>query len=77
MKKIYKELTQEQLSRGVIFSSCLSESRNERKEDNIHEVISKKIDNLTEKNNQEETIKRLLNDKFFDNSHFKYNIIRR
>ena len=72
MKKVYKKLTEEQLKRGVIFSSCLSETRTEMKGNTIHEVFNtesyKEID---------EEIKRLLDDKFFNASHWKFNIIRR
>jgi len=69
MIKIYKKLTEEQLKRGVIFSSCLSEFKTEMQNDTIHEVFNKTEDkNLM--------IKRLKDDKFFNNSHFKFNIIR-
>jgi hypothetical protein len=71
MKKVYKKLTEEQIKRGVIFSSCLSTERNEQEGDTIHEVL-KTDDDIT----RDETINRLLNDKFFNNSHFKYNIVR-
>jgi hypothetical protein len=70
MKKVFKELTEEQKQRGVIFSSCLSIFRTELKNDTIHEVL-----NSNENKNQE--IKRLLDDSFFNKSHFKFNIIRR
>ena len=68
MIKIYKKLTKEQKLRGVVFSSCLSVYRTEQKTDTMHEVF-----------NFEESLKieRLKNDKFFKNSHFKYNIIRK
>lgn len=38
MKKIYKKLTEDQIKRGVIFSSCLSTIRDEKEEDIIHEI---------------------------------------
>lgn len=72
MKKVYKRLTEEQKSRGVIFSSTLSKYRTETKEDNIHEVLA-----TEEEKTQNEKIARLLNDKFFDGSDWRFNIIRR
>lgn len=70
MKKIYKKLTKEQKERGVIFSSCLSIAKTELLSDTIHEVLKE-----TEKGNEQ--IERLLNDRFFNASHWKYNIVRR
>lgn len=70
MKKIYKKLTKEQKERDVIFSSCLSEYREEMDDDTIHEVRKTDEDG-------DIIIKRLLNDKFFNASHYKYNIVRR
>ena len=70
MKKIYKNLTEEQKNREVIFSSCLSEYTTEQKEDNIHEILKTDED-------KQEVEEKLKNDKFFNNSHYKYNIIRR
>ena len=70
MKKIYKKLTKEQKERGIIFSSCLSEYREEMQNDTIQEVENGQDDAT-------EVIARLLNDKFFNKSHFKYNIVRR
>lgn len=67
MKKIYKELTRDQVKRGVIFSSSLSVDRKEG--ELIHEVLDTEDNKATK-------IKRLLDDSFFDASHFKYNIIR-
>jgi len=72
MKKVYKKLTQEQKERGVIFSSCLSVGRSEMEGDTIHEVLKN-----WEREEKEKTIKRLLDDKFFNESQFKFNIIRR
>lgn len=69
VKKIYKKLTQEQKERNVIFSSCLSEYKQEMQNDTIHEVFKDDDDKI-------EVIKRLKNDKFFNSSHFKFNIIR-
>jgi len=70
MKKVYKKLTKEQIKRNVIFSSCLSESRTELINDCVHEVIRGEEDINA-------TINRLLDDKFFNSSHFKFNIVRR
>ena len=70
MRKLNKKLTKEQKERGVVFSSCLSEYRGEMECDTVHEVKSTDED-------KENTIGRLLNDKFFNASHFKYNIVRR
>ena len=69
MKKIYKKLTEEQKKRGVIFSSCLSEYRYELIEDTIHEV-------LKDDDDSNEEIKRLKDDKFFNGSHWNFNILR-
>lgn len=86
VKKIYKKLTQEQILKGVIFSSCLSTNRTELLNDTIHEVF--KINEMDFKDKpfyelrkaideNNEMIKRLKDDKFFNESHFKFNIIRR
>lgn len=84
--KVYKKLSPEQKARGVIFSSCLSPFRYEVKDCIVHEVL--KIDPedykdkptyelIKDEEEQHETIKRLLNDKFFNASHFKFNIVRK
>ena len=70
MKKVYKKLTKDQKERGVIFSSCLSENRSEGTDETIHEVLNSDV-------NKNIIIKRLLDDSFFNNSFFNYNIIRR
>lgn len=83
MNKIYKKLTEEQKKRGVIFSSCLSVGRTETEKDTIHEVF-KVTEDKTKPNyiinrgysENEEEIKRLRDDKFFNNSHWNFNIIR-
>jgi hypothetical protein len=69
VRKLYKKLTKEQINRGVIFSSTLSPYRFETKETNTHEVFKDDFD-------LNEHIKRLKDNKFFNESHFKYNIIR-
>ena len=63
MRKVYKNLSEDQKSRGVIFSSELVGG------DSVHEVLK-----TTE--NKDIVIARLLDDKFFNNSHYKYNLIR-
>jgi len=69
MKKVYKELTGEQKKREIVFSSCLSEFRTELETDTIHELTGKEEDYNIQK-------ERLLNDSFFNNSYFKFNIVR-
>jgi len=64
MRKVYKDLTVEQKIRGVIFSSELVGGSS------VHEVLE-----TTE--NKEVVIARLLDDKFFNSSHYKYNLIRK
>ena len=59
-----------QIKRGVIFSSCLSTARTELKDDLIHEVLKNDEDKY-------DVITRLENDKFFNLSHWVFNIIRR
>jgi len=72
MKKLYKKLTNDQKNRGIIFSSTLSKETIEQEEDTMHEIS-------TDKNSQaqKETRERLLNDSFFNNSPYNYNIIRK
>lgn len=70
LRKIYKKLTEDQIKRGVIFSSTLSNSTIEQENDTVHEVL----DTDEDKGN---IIRRLLDDKFFRNGPWKYNIIRR
>ena len=69
MKKVYKKLSQEQKDKGIIFTSTLSEGTTEGVEDLMHEV------NIND-DDKEETINRLLNDKFFNGSPWNYNIVR-
>ena len=83
MKKIYKKLSEEQIKRGVIFSSCLSIGRTEQADGNIHEVLRVNEKDFKEYRDfykaleeQKEHIARLKDDKFFNDSHFKFNIIR-
>ena len=44
MKKIYKPLTADQKSRGVIFSSTLSRATVEQPDDTVHEVFESDSD---------------------------------
>lgn len=70
MQKIYKGLTLDQIKQGIIFTSTLSVGKTERMEDLTHEV----------KNTDEDRVKkieRLKDDSFFNNSPYKYNIIRK
>jgi len=69
MRKVYKKLSAEQIKRGVVFSSCLSEQRFETTNDTIHEVLKNSED-------KEDTIRRLRDDSFFNSSHWNFNIIR-
>jgi hypothetical protein len=69
MRKVYKKLTEDQKKRNVIFSSCLSVYNYETSDGIIHEVLNTDED-------KNEQIRRLLDDKFFNSSHFKFNIIR-
>jgi len=64
MRKKYLKLTDEQKKRGVIFSSQLMPDN----EPTIHEVFD------NGRNNNK--IDYLLDDKFFNDSHFTYNLIR-
>ena len=68
--KVYKKLSEEQLKKGIIFTSTLSTSRTELKDDVTHEVYESDSDKW-------EKINRLMSDSFFRRSHYKYNIIRR
>lgn len=69
MRKVYKKLTKEQIARDIIFSSCLSEYREEMQSNTIHEIKKGQSD-------ADEVRVRLLNDKFFNNSSYNFNIIR-
>ena len=69
MRKKYLKLTKEQKSRGIIFSSELIEGDLDIKIHEIHEVHE-------HQENKSETIKRLKEDSFFNESPFDYNLIR-
>lgn len=70
MRKIYKPLTKDQRERGVIFSSTLSRYTTELTTDTMHEVFETDVDKYRQ-------IENLKNDSFFNESPWKYNIIRR
>ena len=65
MRKRYKNLTKDQRQRGVVFSSTLLPSDSPT----IHEVFEDQEDRAV-------VVERLKDDKFFNNSHYKYNEIR-
>jgi len=86
MIKVYKKLTAEQIKRNVVFSSCLSKYRTEELNEKIHEVFKINEEDFKDKpafelnkaiQKNEDTIKNLLDDKFFNSSDWKFNIIRR
>jgi len=64
MRKVYKKLTQDQIARDVIFSSELLPADGRR-----HEVFANDSD-------KDRVIKNLLNDSFFNHSHYKVNEVR-
>lgn len=69
MRKVYKNLTEEQKARGVIFSSELVPKRGYNLDSVVHEVLATDEDKHTR-------INRLLDDRFFNRSPFSYNLIR-
>lgn len=70
VRKVYKKLDRWQKKRGVIFASTLSTQRTELEGDCTHEVLESDVD-------KSQKIQRLTNDRFFNESYFKFNIIRR
>ena len=74
MKKIYLTLLKEQKERNIYFSSTLSEYRFETTETTRHEISLEELQKDSNEANEKEI--RLKDDKFFNNSHFNYNIIR-
>jgi hypothetical protein len=68
MRKIYRALTEDQKRRGIVFSSCLSYHGSEEGH-TIHEVHK-------DDHQGGAKIERLKDDRFFNRSPFKYNIIR-
>lgn len=85
LKKIYRKLLKEQKERGVIFSSTLSLYMYETEDSKRHEVFKLNDEDYKDKPAYERIdayrkqcvhIKRLKDDKFFNDSSFNYNIIR-
>ena len=72
MLKVYKELTEDQCKRGVMFSSSLSTEKVEN--GTVHEITHS--DALEDPGAARLKKERLLDDSFFDRSPFKFNIIR-
>lgn len=70
MQKVYKKLSQSDRLNGIIFTSTLSKYREEMEGDTIHRV--RKDDPEKERH-----IGLLMDDKFFNRSPWRYNIIRR
>jgi hypothetical protein len=74
MQKIYLPLLKEQKERNIYFSSTLSKYRFETTETTRHEISWEELKQDYNKANEKERL--LRDDKFFNNSHFNYNIIR-
>lgn len=74
MKKQYRKLTKEQKQRGVIFSSELLPTIGTMR--TIHEVFKPQNNTTAEWQEVEEEIRRLKDDKFFNNSPYKINEVR-
>lgn len=74
MQKVYKKLTRDQKDRGVIFSSTLSTQRTEQEGDTVHEVTAETLHDCAPGTDK---ITLLSDDKFFQGSPWKFNIIRR
>ena len=74
MQKIYLPLLKEQKERNIYFSSTLSKYRFETTETTRHEITLEELKQDYNKANKKERL--LRDDKFFNNSHFNYNIIR-
>jgi len=70
MIKRYKELTEDQKARGIIFSSELCYGGKYVGGGTVHEVTATQKD-------RDRKIRLLLDDSFFDNSPWKYNLIRK
>ena len=70
MKKIYRKLTKAQIASGIIFTSTLSPHPTDDLEGLTTHVVYESDEDASQR------IARLKDDRFFNNSHFKYNIIR-
>jgi hypothetical protein len=71
VRKLKRTLTKEQRERGVIFSSALSISKEGDDDCTTHEILISMA-----RDERELMRKRLLDDSFFNESPFNYNIIR-
>lgn len=69
LQKIYRSLTKDQKVKDIVFSSALSITKSDRDSDTIHHVLNTDED-------KDDKIRRLKDDSFFNNSPYKYNIIR-
>ena len=74
MKKVFLKLTKDQKERKVYFSSTLSTAKFETSDATRHEITSDEYINDWKEAETKEA--RLRDDKFFNNSHFNFNIIR-
>lgn len=70
MRKLYRPLTESQKQRKVIFSSTLSTRGIEQPGDKTHEVFATDED-------RDKQIERLMDDSYFNASHWRRNIIRK
>ena len=68
MIKVYKKLTKDQKERNIVFYSCLSVDGSN--EDALAHEVKRGEENANKK------IKRLKDDKWFNDSPWNYNIIR-
>jgi len=74
MKKVFLNLTKDQKNRKVYFSSTLSTAKFETAYATRHEITSEEY--ITDWRKAETKEARLRDDKFFNNPHYKFNIIR-
>lgn len=74
MIKIYLPLLKDQKNRKVYFSSTLSAHKFETSETTRHEITSKEYIEDYKKAEKKESL--LKDDKFFNTTNFKFNIIR-
>lgn len=75
VRKIYRKLTKEQKERGVVFASTLSTTTSDDVEGRTTHEITREEWRENEKEARQK-MQRLKDDKFFNRSHFRYNIIR-
>ena len=74
MKKVFLKLTKDQKERKVYFSSTLSIAIFETSDATRHEITSDEY--IKDWKEAETKEARLRDDKFFNNSHFNFNIVR-